>query len=182
AFIKSVRGSDPDAALFWLAVMVHGGEDPLFIARRLVILAAEDIGLADPHALPLAVSAFQAAHFIGYPEARIPLAEATIYLATAPKSNSAINAIDGALDFIRKMPSIKVPPHISDSSHSKAHTMGKGIGYKYPHSYGGYIEQSYLPAEAGSPEFYQPTNNGNERRIKEFIARIEELKQEAKKR
>lgn len=172
AFIKSVRGSDPDAALFWLAVMIQGGEDPLFIARRLVILAAEDIGLADPQALPIAVAAFQAAHFVGMPEARIPLAEATIYLACAPKSNSSKVAIDSALDYIKKLPSIKVPPHIADSSHPGSSRVGKGSGYKYPHDYGGYVAQRYLAPEAGSPQFYKPCHNGKEVEIKKFLEEI----------
>ncbi|MGI6549364.1 MAG: replication-associated recombination protein A [Syntrophomonadales bacterium] len=178
AFIKSIRGSDPDAALFWLAVMIHGGEDPIFIARRLVIHAAEDIGMADPQALLVAVSAFHATKVIGLPEARIPLAEATIYLATAPKSNSSKVAIDMALDYVRKLPSLQVPAHIADNSHSRSHLLGKGKGYLYPHSFGGYVKQDYLPPDLERPTFYQPTNNGHESRVQEFL---EWLKQQYEK-
>ncbi|MGE5422558.1 MAG: replication-associated recombination protein A [Ignavibacteriales bacterium] len=162
AFIKSVRGSDPDASLFWLAVMIHGGEDPRFIARRLIILAAEDIGLADPRALSIAIAAMQAADFVGFPEARIPLAEATIYLANAPKSNSSITSIDQALNFVRNLPSFQVPSHIADSSHSRSKSLGKGIGYKYPHAFGGYVEQNYFPVGIENPVFYVPSKNGDE--------------------
>lgn len=169
AFIKSIRGSDPDAALFWLAVMIHGGEDPVFIARRLVIHAAEDIGMADPQALLIAVSAFHATEMIGLPEARIPLAEATIYLATAPKSNSSKVAIDLALDYVRKLPSLQVPLHIADNSHSRSHLLGKGNGYLYPHSFGGYVQQDYMPPDPKRPTFYHPTNNGQESRVQEFL-------------
>lgn len=174
AFIKSIRGSDPDAALFWLAVMIHGGEDPIFIARRLVIHAAEDIGMADPQALLVAVSAFHATKVIGLPEARIPLAEAAIYLATAPKSNSSKTAIDMALNYVRQLPSLQVPAHIADNSHSRAHLLGKGKGYLYPHSFGGYVKQDYMPAGLERPAFYQPTDNGHESRVREFL---EQLKQ-----
>ena len=169
AFIKSIRGSDPDAALFWLAVMIHGGEDPLYIARRLVIHAAEDIGMADPQALLVAVSAFHAAQVIGLPEARIPLAEATIYLACAPKSNSSKVAIDRALDYVRQLPSLQVPAHIADNSHSRSYLLGKGKGYLYPHAFGGYVKQDYMPPNLERPSFYQPTNNGHESRVREFL-------------
>jgi len=162
AYIKSIRGSDPDAALLWLAVMIQGGEDPKFIARRLVVHAAEDIGLADPQALLIAVAAFHAVEMVGLPEARIPLAEATIYLATAPKSNSSKVAIDLALDYVRKLPSIEVPPHIADSSHSRSHLLGKGVGYLYPHSFGGYVKQDYMPPTLDRPVFYLPSKNGRE--------------------
>ncbi|NLV17218.1 MAG: replication-associated recombination protein A [Syntrophomonadaceae bacterium] len=174
AFIKSIRGSDPDAALFWLAVMIHGGEDPIFIARRLVIHAAEDIGLADPQALLIAVAAFQATERIGLPEARIPLAEATIYLATAPKSNSSKAAIDMALDYVRRLPAIEVPRHIADNSHSKSHLLGKTKEYKFPHAFGGYVKQDYLPAGIENTVFYQPTENGQETKRKEFLEWIKQ--------
>ncbi|NLW44960.1 MAG: replication-associated recombination protein A [Syntrophomonadaceae bacterium] len=169
AFIKSIRGSDPDAALFWLAVMIHGGEDPLYIARRLVIHAAEDIGMADPQALLVAVSAFHAAQVIGLPEARIPLAEATIYLACAPKSNSSKVAIDRALDYVRQLPSLQVPAHIADNSHSRSYLLGKGKGYLYPHAFGGYVKQDYMPPGVERPVFYQPTDNGYESKAREFL-------------
>jgi putative ATPase len=177
AFIKSIRGSDPDAAIFWLAVMISGGEDPLFIARRLVIHAAEDIGMADPRALMMAVSAFQATQFVGLPEARIPLAEATIYLATAPKSNSSKVAIDQALQYVRTLPAIQVPPHIADNSHSQSHVLGKGLGYKYPHSFGGYVEQNYFPTGIEPPAFYLPSDNGHETKVKKFLELIKTMNQ-----
>lgn len=173
AFIKSIRGSDPDAALFWLAVMIHGGEDPLFIARRLVIHAAEDIGMADPNALLVATAAFQAAHFVGFPEARIPLAEATIYLSTAPKSNSSVIAIDQAMAYVRNLPSFQVPSNIADSSHRKSHLLGKGVGYKYPHDFGGYVEQNYLPENLPEkPVFYHPSGEGHEAAVRSFMTDI----------
>ncbi|MDD2587255.1 MAG: replication-associated recombination protein A [Syntrophomonadaceae bacterium] len=173
AYIKSIRGSDPDAALYWLAVMLEGGEDPLFIARRLIIHAAEDIGLADPYALTLATSTAYAVNFVGLPEARIPLAEATIYLATAPKSNSSKTGIDNAIGIVQKTSSIKVPSHIADNSHSKAGLLGKGKGYKYPHNYGGYVKQKYLPEDLEGITFYQPGNNGYENKIKLFLTQLD---------
>lgn len=176
AFIKSIRGSDPDAALFWLAVMIEGGEDPKFIARRLIVHAAEDIGLADPYALTLATAAARALEFVGLPEARIPLAEATIYLATAPKSNSSKVAIDQAMTAVRSSQKIVVPAPIADTSHSKASLLGKGKGYKYPHDYGGYVEQQYLPDELEGSRFYQAGDNGYERKIKAFIADLKQKK------
>lgn len=173
AFIKSIRGSDPDAALYWLAVMLEGGEDPKFIARRLIVHAAEDIGLADPFALLMANAAADALQFVGLPEARIPLAEATIYLSTAPKSNSSKTAIDAAIAEVRRQNKITVPAHIADTSHSQAKTLlGKGQGYKYPPQYGGYVEQSYLPDELENPVFYQPSANGYEPKITAFMARL----------
>ncbi len=172
AFIKSIRGSDPDAALYWLAVMLEGGEDPKFIARRLIIHAAEDIGLADPYALTMASSAAHAVEFVGLPEARIPLAEATIYLATAPKSNSSKEAIDKAVGAVRRAGNIVVPLHIADASHSRASMFGKGKGYKYPHDYGGYVRQEYLPDEAQGSTFYTPSANGYEKKIEQFLRDI----------
>ncbi|HSY10197.1 MAG TPA: replication-associated recombination protein A, partial [Candidatus Dormibacteraeota bacterium] len=133
AFIKSMRGSDPDAALYWLAKMIHAGEDPRFIARRIVICAAEDVGLADPMALVLGNSALAAAEFVGWPEARIPLAEATIYIATANKSNSAITAIDAALEDVKSGRTLAVPEHLRDAHYSGAKKLGHGEGYKYAH-------------------------------------------------
>lgn len=174
AFIKSIRGSDPDAALFWLAVMIEGGEDPKFIARRLIVHAAEDIGLADPYALTLAASTARAVEFVGLPEARIPLAETTIYLAAAPKSNSSKMGIDRAIAAVRNSPGIKVPSHIADASHSKAGLLGKGKGYKYPHDYGGYVKQQYLPDELEGSTFYQATENGHEKKIKNFMAALKQ--------
>lgn len=173
AFIKSIRGSDPDAAVFWLAVMLEGGEDPMFIARRLLVHAAEDIGLADPEALKLAAAAAQAVQLIGMPEARIPLAQASIYLATAPKSNSSLTAIEKALATVRQSKQIKVPLAIADSSHPQAKKlMQKGVDYKYPHNYGGYVSQQYLPEDMAGTVFYQPGKEGYEVRIQEFMSKI----------
>jgi putative ATPase len=173
AFIKSIRGSDPDAAIFWLAAMLEGGEDPKFIARRLIVHAAEDIGLADPYGLTIAVAAARAVEFVGLPEARIPLAEATIYLATAPKSNSSKIAIDQAISAVRNSSKIVVPSHLADTSHSKAGMLlGKGKGYKYPHDYGGYVKQRYLPEELEGSLFYQAGNNGYEKKIKEIVNKL----------
>jgi putative ATPase len=173
AFIKSIRGSDPDAAVFWLAVMLEGGEDPRFIARRLIIHAAEDIGMADPRALLMASAAAQAVDYVGLPEARIPLTEATIYLATAPKSNSSVEAIDKAMSAVRQLKKITVPAHLADSSHSRASTLlGRGQGYKYPHSYGGYVGQTYLPAEAAGIKLYLPGENGYEIKIRQFLQQL----------
>ena len=148
AFIKSIRGSDPDAALYWLARMIEGGEDPLFIARRLVISAAEDIGLANPNALLLANAAFDAVNKIGWPEGRIPLAEATVYLATSPKSNSAYLSIDAALDLVRQTGNQPVPLPIRNAPTQLMKELGYHDGYKYPHDYPGhFIPQQYLPDE-----------------------------------
>jgi putative ATPase len=170
AFIKSIRGSDANAALYWMAVMLEGGEDPKFIARRLIVHAAEDIGLADPFALTMANAAADAVQYVGLPEARIPMAEAVIYLCTAPKSNSSKLAIDAAIAAVRQQEKITVPAHIADTSHSKAGALlGKGIGYKFPHDFGGYVEQSYLPPEMGQPVFYKPGNNGYEKNIQAFL-------------
>ncbi|HEU5396495.1 MAG TPA: replication-associated recombination protein A [Verrucomicrobiae bacterium] len=167
AFIKSMRGSDPDAALYWLAKMIHAGEDPRFIARRIVICAAEDVGLADPMALVLANSALQAAEFVGWPEARIPLAEATIYIATANKSNTSITAIDAALDDVKSGRTLAVPEHLRDAHYSGAQRLGHGEGYQYAHSFEGhFVAQDYLGADK---TYYQPTEQGVEKKIKERL-------------
>ena len=159
-----MRGSDPDATLYWLAKMIHAGEDPRFIARRIIVHASEDVGLADPMALVLANAAFQAAEFIGWPEARIPIAEAAIYVACANKSNSVIRAIDAALDDIRTGNSIPVPHHLKDSHYAGAKTLKHGTGYKYSHDYPNhFIAQDYLGAEK---RFYMPTEQGVEKKIK----------------
>lgn len=163
AFIKSVRGSDPDAAIYWLARMIAGGEDPEFIARRLVILAAEDIGLANPNALLLANAAFDVIKKIGMPEGRIPLAECTVYLATSPKSNSAYLAIDGALAEVRRTGDLPVPLHLRNAPTSLMKEMGYGADYKYPHDFPGhYIAQQYLPDALTSARFYHPADNPRE--------------------
>ena len=157
AFIKSIRGSDPDAALYWLARMIEGGEDPKFIARRLVISAAEDIGLANPNALLLANAAFDAVNKIGWPEGRIPLAEATVYLATSEKSNSAYLAIDKALDLVRRTGNQPVPLHLRNAPTKLMADLGYHDGYLYPHDYPGhYVAQQYMPDELKNQQIWQP--------------------------
>jgi putative ATPase len=162
-----MRGSDPDAALYWLAKMIHAGEDPRFIARRIVICAAEDVGLADPMALVLATSALEAAEFVGWPEAQIPLAEATIYIATANKSNSAVAAIAAALDDVKSGRTIPVPEHLRDASYKGAKRLGHGQGYEYAHDHPGhFVAQDYLGVDK---TFYEPTEQGVEKKIKERL-------------
>jgi putative ATPase len=179
AFIKSVRGSDPDAALFWLARMLEAGEDPLFVARRLVILASEDIGNADPHGLLVAVAAAQAVHMIGMPEARITLAQATTYLASAPKSNAAYLGIGEALELVKRRPGDRVPPHLRDASYRGAKSFGHGKGYLYPHDFdGNFVAQDYLPEGMKRPRLYRPGENGYERSIKERMERWEQQRRE----
>ena len=168
AFIKSVRGSDPDAALYWLARMIEGGEEPRFIARRLVILAAEDIGLANPNALLIAQSAFGAVDKIGWPEGRIPLAEATIYLACSPKSNSAYLAIDQALAYVRNHTAHPVPMHLRNAPTELMQELGYGKDYIYPHDYPGhFVAQQYLPDALLGSSFWQPADNPHEARLAE---------------
>ena len=170
AFIKSVRGSSPDGALYWLARMIQAGEDPLFIARRLVVLAAEDIGLAQPEALSVAVATQQAVHFLGMPEARIPLAEATVYLATAPKSNSAYQALENALEDVRKLPNDPVPLHLRNAVTGLMSGMGYGKGYRYAHEFEGHFtEQDYLPPSVQGRRYFQPSTEGQEKEIKERL-------------
>ena len=173
AFIKSVRGSDADTAIHWLARMIEGGEDPRFIARRLMILAAEDIGLADPQALPLAVAAFDTVAQIGMPEGRIPLAEATIYLALAPKSNAAYNAINAALEDVRAGIQPAVPKPLRSSNYAGAKSRGNGVGYVYPHDDAkAVVEQEYAPAKVAKRRYYQPKEVGFERELSERWARL----------
>ena len=172
AFIKSVRGSSPDGALYWLARMIASGEAPLFIARRLVILAAEDIGLAQPEALAVAVAAQQAVHFLGMPEGRIPLAEATVYLATAPKSNSAYLALEQALDDVRKRINEPVPLHLRNAVTGLMRGMGYGKDYRYSHDYPGhFVEQDFLPPSLKDRRYYQPTEEGSEKEIGQRLKR-----------
>lgn len=167
AFIKSVRGSDADAAIYWLARMVAGGEDPEFIARRLVILAAEDIGLANPNALLLANATFDVIRKIGWPEGRIPLAECTIYLARSPKSNSAYLAIDAALARVRESGDLPVPLHLRNAPTSLMKEMGYGADYKYPHDFPGHwVAQQYLPDDLAGTRFWHPADNASEARLK----------------
>ena len=168
AFIKSIRGSDPNGALYWLARMLAGGEDPKFIARRLVISAAEDIGLANPNALLLANATFQSVHVIGMPEARIVLSEATVYLATSPKSNSAYKAINEAMEYVRNTGNLPVPLHLRNAPTKLMKNLGYGKDYLYPHDYpSNFVEQDYLPAEAKNTKFFEPQNNSKEREIRQ---------------
>ena len=170
AFIKSVRASDPDAAVYWLARMLEAGEDPLFIARRLVILASEDIGMADPHGLVVAVAAQQAVHFIGLPEGRIPLAEATVYLATAPKSNKSYMALNEAMRDVQHTRNEPVPLHLRNAVTGLMKDMGYGAGYKYAHDYeGAYTPTQNLPASLTDRRYYRPGNQGYEARVRQRL-------------
>ena len=168
AFIKSMRGSDPDAALYWLAKMIEAGEDPRFIARRIVICAAEDVGTADPRALTVAVSAFQALEFVGMPESKFFLAEATVYVATAPKSNAVTVAIGKAQSAVRNSRLDRVPDHLRDAHYKGARKLGAGAGYRYPHDFPGhFVPQQY---REGSERFYMPTQQGFENVLQERMA------------
>jgi putative ATPase len=174
AFIKSVRGSDVDAALHYLARMIEAGEDPRFIARRIIVSASEDIGMADPQALGVAIAAADAVQYIGMPEGRIPLAQAVVYLATAPKSNAAYMALDAALADVRAGKIGRVPKHLRDAHYPGAKRLGHGKGYKYSHdSELGVVEQEYLPDMLRGTSYYQPTEHGNERDVR---ARLEKLR------
>ena len=176
AFIKSMRGSDPDATLHYLARMIEAGEDPRFIARRLMVHAAEDVGMADPQALPIAVAAAQATQLIGLPEARIPLAEAAIYIATAPKSNAVIAGIDAAIADVKAGRFGVVPLHLRDAHYPGAKRMGHGKGYVYPHADPrGVSTQQYMPDELEGRVYYSPTQHGNERDVSERLAKIRKI-------
>ncbi|MEU6129165.1 replication-associated recombination protein A [Saccharopolyspora sp. NPDC047091] len=173
AFIKSIRGSDVDAALHYLARMVEAGEDPRFIARRLVVHASEDVGMADPTALQAAVAASQAVQFIGMPEGRLALAQATIHLATAPKSNAVITAIDAAMGDVRAGKSGTVPPHLRDGHYAGAQKLGNAKGYRYPHDRAeGVLEQQYAPDELVGTDYYEPTVRGAERVLAERVPKL----------
>ncbi|MDK8625125.1 replication-associated recombination protein A [Corynebacterium appendicis] len=176
AFIKSIRGSDVDAALHYLALMIEAGEDPRFIARRLVILASEDIGMADPTALQVTSAAANAVQFIGMPEGRLPLAQAAIHLATAPKSPSVIKAIDAALADVRAGRTGAVPPHLRDGHYEGAKKIGHAVGYIYPHDDPrGVVEQRYIPEGLDEARYYQPTDHGAEKRIQSYAERLREM-------
>ena len=173
AFIKSMRGSDPDAAVYYLARMLYAGEDIKFIARRIMICAAEDVGNADPQALTVAVSAAQAVERIGMPEAQIILSQAVLYVATAPKSNSACNAVFEAMDAVKNQRSMPVPVHLQDSHYGGSAKLGHGIGYRYAHDYPNhYVEQQYLPDEIKDARFYEPGDLGYEKKIKEHLQKL----------
>lgn len=173
AFIKSVRGSNPDAAVYWLARMIEGGEDPAFIARRLLILAAEDIGLANPNALLLANATFDALQKIGWPEGRIILSECAIYLATSPKSNSAYEAINSAMQFVSETGNYPVPLHLRNAPTKLMTDLGYGADYKYPHAFpGNFITQQYLPDKAVNMRFWQPGNNPQEKKLDDRMRQL----------
>lgn len=168
AFIKSIRGSDPDAAVYWLARLIAGGEDPKFIARRLVISASEDVGLANPNALLLANATFDTIQKIGWPEGRIPLAECTVYLATSPKSNSAYMAINNALQYVEQTGDMPVPLHLRNAPTKLMQQMGYGCGYKYAHDYpGNFVRQEFMPQQSGHPTFWVAGNNPQEAKLKQ---------------
>jgi len=177
AFIKSMRGSDPDAAVYYLAKMLYAGESVTFIARRIIICASEDVGNADPNALTVAVSAANAVHQLGMPEARIVLAQAAVYVACAPKSNAGYMAINRAMqtveDFSKAESRLEVPMHLKDASYKGAETLGHGMGYKYAHDYPNhYVEQQYLPDALAGQRFYEPTEMGYEKKMKEYMEKI----------
>jgi putative ATPase len=173
AYIKSLRGSDVDAALHYLARMVEAGEDPRFVARRLVIFASEDVGMADPTSLQVAVAAAQALEMIGLPEAKLNLAQATIHLALAPKSNAVIRAITRAADDVRKGDIGRVPPHLRDAHYAGAKKIAHGKGYRYPHDFpAGIVAQQYAPDVVHGREYYEPSDHGAERAAAERLSRI----------
>jgi len=175
AFIKSMRGSDPDAAVYYLARMLYAGEEPEFIARRIMICAAEDVGNADPNALVVAVNASLAVERVGMPEARIILSQAATYVACAPKSNSAYKAIGAAMNVVENQKTPAIPSYLRDASYRGAEALGRGIGYKYAHDYKNhYVKQQYLPDEIKDYVFYEPSDNGYEKVIKEYLRRIKE--------
>jgi putative ATPase len=178
AFIKSLRGSDPDGAIYWMARMLDGGEDPKFIARRMVILASEDVGNADPMALPLATSCFTAVDYVGMPEARIILAQTAAYLAAAPKSNAAYAAIEEAMDDVRNLPNLPVPLHIRNAPTQLMKDLNYGKDYKYAHQYDGHFaEQQYLPDNLKDKVYYRPTDIGKEKEIRERLNKLWKKKQ-----
>nr|WP_275940380.1 replication-associated recombination protein A [Herbinix luporum] len=175
AFIKSMRGSDPDAAVYYLARMLYAGEDVAFIARRIMICAAEDVGNADPNALVVAVNASLAVERVGMPEAQIILAQAVTYVASAPKSNSAVKAIEAAMKVVETEKTATIPPYLRDAHYKGAEKLGRGIGYKYAHDYKNhYVKQQYLPDEIKDYVFYVPSDNGYEKTIKEYFKKIKE--------
>ena len=177
AFIKSMRGSDPDAAVYWLAVMIAGGEDPKFVARRMIVFASEDVGNADPRALEIAIAVARAVEFVGLPEARINLAQGVTYLALAPKSNASYVAIDRALAEVRSRGNRTPPAHLRDASYAGAKKLGRGEGYVYPHSHGGFVPQQHLPDEIADARFYEPGSNGFEARLGELLADLRARRQ-----
>ncbi len=182
ALQKSIRGSDPDAAIYWLARLIAGGEDPRFIARRIAVCASEDIGNADPMATVLAASAIQIAEYVGMPEAQLPLAQAVTYLACAPKSNASAKAIWQAVSDVKNGRTIEVPDHIRDAHYGGAKKMGYGINYKYPHDYpNGYVVQDYLGTDT-DVKYYMPKESGREKLIKQYLGELERIKAESREK
>ena len=176
AFIKSMRGSDPDAAVYYLARMLYAGEDPVFIARRIMICASEDVGMADPQAIVIASAAAYISEHVGMPEARIPLAQAAIYVATAPKSNSSYLAVESALSAVGDKGIKTIPPHITNATFEGQRELGHGVGYKYAHDFPGhYVKQQYLPDELVGTKFFNPGNNGYENTLKKYLEFCKEL-------
>ena len=183
AFIKSMRGSDPDAAVFYLARALDAGEDPMFLARRIMICASEDVGMANPAALQVAVAAAQAVHMVGMPEARIILSQAAVMVATSPKSNSCYAAIDKALHDVRTRRTGEVPMHLRNAVTSGMKDLGYGKGYKYAHDYpGNYVEQQYLPEEMKGTVYYEPTGNGYELKIRDWLLKRKQGKKKFQKK
>ncbi|MFA5291774.1 MAG: replication-associated recombination protein A [Phycisphaerae bacterium] len=179
ALQKSMRGSDPDATVYWLARLIAGGQDPRFIARRIAVCAAEDVGNADPTATILAAAAVQISEFVGFPEAQLPLAQAAIYIACAPKSNASAKAIWSALSDVKNKRTVPVPKHLKDSHYSGAKKQGYGAEYKYPHdSPDGFVAQEYLPGKTSA--YYSPTGRGREKNMKDYLQKLENLIKEAK--
>jgi putative ATPase len=173
AFIKSMRGGDPDAAVYWMARMLEAGEDPLFVLRRMVIFAAEDVGLADPQALSVAVSALEAFRFIGLPEGLLPMTEATVYLATAAKSNTALTTYAAAKADIDAHGALPVPAHIRNATTPLGKSLGWGAGYQYPHDHPGHhVVEQYLPEQLRGHRYYEPSDQGDERAISERLAAL----------
>ncbi len=180
AFQKSMRGSDPDATIYWLARMIAGGEDGRFIARRIAVCAAEDVGNADPMATVLAAAAVQISEFVGFPEAQLPLAQAALYVACAPKSNASSSAVWKAVSDVKNQPTIPVPKHLKDSHYQAAKKAGIGADYKYPHDFeGGFVPQEYLPGRVGK-KYYNPKDSGYEKNIKQYLQKLERLIQNRK--
>ena len=170
AFIKSMRGSDPDAAVYWMARMLEAGEDPLFVLRRMVIFAAEDVGNADPQALAVAVSALEAFRLVGLPEGVLPMTQAVLYLAAAPKSNTALTAYAAARADVEKHGALPVPPHLRNAPTPLTKSLGFGAGYQYPHDFEGhYVAENYLPEALRGQRYYQPTDSGYEKVIKDRL-------------
>lgn len=184
ALQKSVRGSDPDAAIHYLARLIDGGADEMMIGRRLMVMASEDVGMAYPNAISIVTSCVQAAKMIGFPEARIPLAQATILMASCPKSNAANEALEAALSDLHSRKIDDVPAHLMDSHYGGASKLGRGQGYKYPHAYGGYVTQQYLPDNLYNEgvKYYEPTENGNEKSFKRYLEELEEIDKKCRNR